>query len=205
YENRVNDIKSKKKIDDQSARTLSIHYLKDKIRQITYSANTISSLKDDQIQNIINHFLKKQTNPDDKNNCQKKISILKQNAHVTESSNSNGTSNIKASIPTESSHTSNSEDMINEKVKDLPKTKASILSNPTCDHVYFRNKILKQYPNLCQEDSDGNNDYYGITDESLCPLYKLDHDDENGIEGRYEIRSYNLKCEQRGIEIEVTV
>ncbi|CAG8814687.1 15590_t:CDS:2, partial [Gigaspora rosea] len=45
----------------------------DKIRQITYSANAISSLKDDQIQNIINHFPKKQTNPDDKNNCQKRL------------------------------------------------------------------------------------------------------------------------------------
>ncbi|CAG8575931.1 9575_t:CDS:2, partial [Racocetra fulgida] len=38
-------------------------------------------------------------------------------------------------------------------------------SNPTRDYVYFHNKILKQYPNLCQE------------------------------EGRYKIGSYNLKYE----------
>ncbi|CAG8469119.1 16707_t:CDS:2 [Racocetra fulgida] len=77
-------------------------------------------------------------------------------------------------------------------------------SNPTRNHVYFCNKILKQYPNLCQEGSDGNDNYYGITDKSLYPLCKLDHNDENGIEGRYEIESYNLKCEQCKIEIEIT-
>ncbi|CAG8714270.1 16178_t:CDS:2, partial [Racocetra fulgida] len=91
---------------------------------------------------------------------------------------------------------------------DLAKSEASASpispSNSTRDHIYFHNKILKQYPNLCQEGSDGNDDYYGITDKSLCSLCKLDHNDENGIEGRYEIGSYNLKCEQRGIEIEVT-
>ncbi|CAG8708824.1 15749_t:CDS:2, partial [Racocetra fulgida] len=75
-------------------------------------------------------------------------------------------------------------------------------SKPTYDRSYFRSKTLDQYPNLYREGSDGNDDYYGITDESLCPLCKLDHDDENGIEGRYEIGYYNLKCEQRGIEIE---
>ncbi|CAG8793927.1 5822_t:CDS:1, partial [Racocetra fulgida] len=51
---------------------------------------------------------------------------------------------------------------------------------------------------------DENDDYYGFTDKSLCLLCKLDHDDENGIEGRYETGSYNLKYEQHGIEIEVT-
>ncbi|CAJ0854460.1 16773_t:CDS:2, partial [Entrophospora sp. SA101] len=29
------------------------------------------------------------------------------------------------------------------------------------------------------EGSDGNVDYYGITDESSCPLCKLDHDDDS--------------------------
>ncbi|CAG8778296.1 18042_t:CDS:1, partial [Racocetra fulgida] len=59
-----------------------------------------------------------------------------------------------------------------------------------------------QYPNLCQEDSDGNDNYYGITNKSLCPLCKLDHNDENSIEGKYEIGSYNLKYKQHEIEIE---
>ncbi|CAG8709437.1 14729_t:CDS:1, partial [Cetraspora pellucida] len=59
-----------------------------------------------------------------------------------------------------------------------------------------------QYSNLYQENSNGNNNYYRIIDKSLCSLYKLDYDDENNIEGRYEIRSYNLKCEQHRIEIE---
>ncbi|CAG8686411.1 17015_t:CDS:2, partial [Cetraspora pellucida] len=33
---------------------------------------------------------------------------------------------------------------------------------------------------------------------------KSDYDDENGIEGKYKIRSYNLKYEQNEIEIEIT-
>ncbi|GBB86236.1 hypothetical protein RclHR1_12680002 [Rhizophagus clarus] len=71
----------------------------------------------------------------------------------------------------------------------------------TYDHAYFRNKALDQYPNLHREFSSENFDYYGITDETSCPLCKLDHDDEEGIEGRYEARSYFIKCEQREIEI----
>nr|CAG8683832.1 15246_t:CDS:2 [Entrophospora candida] len=88
YEDRVRDIKFKNKIDDQSARTLVYNEIRlllpdtpdvnlrnrtfkakkvyilfegigiDKIRQVSYSASAISSLKDDQIQNIINCFSK---------------------------------------------------------------------------------------------------------------------------------------------------
>jgi len=87
YENRVSDVKTTNNIDDQSARTIVYNEIKsllpditdvnlrkitsrakkvyilyeeigiDKISQITYSA--ISSLKDIQIQNIINNFSKK--------------------------------------------------------------------------------------------------------------------------------------------------
>ena len=39
-------------------------------------------------------------------------------------------------------------------------------TNPTYDRVYFRNKILDQYPNLYRECSSENFDYYGITDET---------------------------------------
>ena len=52
----------------------------------------------------------------------------------------------------------------------------SISSNPIHDLVYFRNKTLEQYPDLYYEYSNENFNYYGITDESLCPLCKLDHD-----------------------------
>ncbi|RGB23105.1 hypothetical protein C1646_775002 [Rhizophagus diaphanus] len=51
------------------------------------------------------------------------------------------------------------------------------------------------------EFSSENVDYYGITDETSCPLCKLDYDDEEGIEGKYKARSYFIKCEQREIEI----
>ena len=74
-------------------------------------------------------------------------------------------------------------------------------SNPTCDRSYFRSKTLDQYPNLYREFSSENFDYYGITDDTSCPLCKLDHNDEEGIEGRYKAGSYFIKCEQREIEI----
>ena len=93
----------------------------------------------------------------------------------------------------------------NDQIKAEISTLANILSasqsNPTYDRTYFRNKALDQYPNLYREFSSENFDYYGITDETSCSLCKLDHDDEEGIEGRYEARSYFIKCEQREIEI----
>jgi hypothetical protein len=74
-------------------------------------------------------------------------------------------------------------------------------NNPTYNHTYFRNKILDQYSNLYREFNSENFDYYGITDKTLYPLCKLDHDDEESIEGRYKAGYYFIKCEQREIEI----
>ena len=54
---------------------------------------------------------------------------------------------------------------------------------------------------LYREFSSENFDYYGITDETSCPLCKLDHGDEESIEGRQKTGSYFIKCEQRKIEI----
>jgi hypothetical protein len=71
----------------------------------------------------------------------------------------------------------------------------------TYDRSYFRNKTLDQYPALYREFSSENFDYYGITDETSCPLCKLNHNDEESIEGRYKSGSYFIKCEQREIEI----
>ena len=74
-------------------------------------------------------------------------------------------------------------------------------SKPTYDRTYFLNKTLDYYPNLYREFSSENFDYYGITDETSCPLCKLDHGDEESIEGRYKTGSYFIKCEQRELEI----
>jgi len=74
-------------------------------------------------------------------------------------------------------------------------------TNPTYDRSYFRNKTLDQYPNLYREFSSENFDYYGITNEKLCPLCKLEHDDEESIEGTCKAGSYFIKYEQREIEI----
>jgi len=71
----------------------------------------------------------------------------------------------------------------------------------TYDRSYFCNKTLDQYPALYREFSSENFDYYGITDETSCPLCKLNHNDEESIEGRYKSKSYFIKCEQREIEI----
>ena len=51
----------------------------------------------------------------------------------------------------------------------------------TYDRAYFRDKALDQYPNLYREFSSENFNYYGITDETSCPLCKLDHDDDGYV------------------------
>ena len=94
----------------------------------------------------------------------------------------------------------------NDQIKAKVSTSANILSSlqsksPLHDRSYFRNKTLDQYPALYREFSSENFDYYGITDETSCPLCSLDHDDEGSIEGRYKSGSYFIKCEQREIEI----
>jgi hypothetical protein len=80
----------------------------------------------------------------------------------------------------------------------------SSISQPnslTYDRSYFRNKTLDQYPTLYREFSSKNFDYYGITDETSCPLCDLGHDDDESIKGKYKAGSYFIKCEQREIEI----
>ena len=63
------------------------------------------------------------------------------------------------------------------------------------------NKTSDYYPNLYREFSSENFNNYGITDETSCPLCKLDYGDEESIEGRYKTGSYFIKCEQHEIEI----
>ncbi|RIB01231.1 hypothetical protein C2G38_2051051 [Gigaspora rosea] len=120
--------------------------------------------------------------------------------HMTELSSSKNISNIKAGIPTKSSRTSNSEDMISEDNKSSLNTEVSALSvsssNLTYDRIYFCNKTLVRYPNLYQNVAD----YYGITDNTLCPLCRLDHGDDE-IEGEYKNETYYIKCEQRIVQI----
>nr|CAG8575314.1 13639_t:CDS:10 [Entrophospora candida] len=105
----------------------------------------------------------------------------------------NNAPNSDVSLPTtssiQSSHTSNSEDKINEDVKSLPETKVNTSANSTHDRTYFRNKILEQYPDLYYEFNSENVDYYGITAKTLCPLCELNH--EEGVEGRYETGNMN--------------
>src|SRR2546421_2227783 len=136
----------------------------DKIKCVNCSANEISKLTNEQIQNVIDQV------------TSKTVSSGNNQSHVPLK-----TTNGDASRPP------------------IPRT--------TYDRSYFRNKTLGQYPTLYREFSSENFDYYGITDETscdpkrTCPLCSLDHDDEEGIEGRYKAGSYFIKCEQREIEI----
>ncbi|CAG8627940.1 8327_t:CDS:10, partial [Ambispora gerdemannii] len=74
-------------------------------------------------------------------------------------------------------------------------------NNPTHDHAYFRNKILLRYSNLYKTIISEKNDYYGIVEGSLCPVCKLNHEDEKSIKGRYEAGSYFIICGKCEIEI----
>ena len=84
----------------------------------------------------------------------------------------------------------------------LPKKQINHKNN----HANFLKKTLEQFPNLYYECSSENFDYYGITSETLCPLCKLDHEGEEGIEGKYKNGFYYIKCEvsEIGTAIQLT-
>ncbi|RGB39846.1 hypothetical protein C1646_445593 [Rhizophagus diaphanus] len=143
----------------------------DKIKQVTFSAYDISSLTINQIQSVIKNVTSAERTP--------------------EVPNTNHVSSVTIR-----------DDQINAPLISAEVSRPPIpRTNPTYDWAYSRNKILDQYPNLYRECSSEDFDYYGINDETLCPLCKLDHDDEEGIDGMYKSGSYFIKCEQREIEI----
>ena len=210
YEDRVRDVKSKNGVDDKSARTLVYSEIKPllpditdvNLRKITFrakkiyilfdgiginriqiiscSASAISNLSDNQIQDIINDFPKKATNTDD---VGYENSVPNWNEHVTSKTNKTEVQGNPLGVSSLASVSSASQ------------------SKPTYDHTYFRNKTLDQYPNLYREFSSENFDYYGITDETSCPLCKLDHDDDDSIEGSYKAEAYFIKCKRCKIKI----
>ncbi|KAF0419083.1 hypothetical protein F8M41_007190 [Gigaspora margarita] len=149
----------------------------DKIKQVTYSADAISSLTGVQIQNIIKLFSEKPNVElvNEQTECQKVISVKNLHAQTTKPSCSNEISNIEVSIPTEQSSSNDSsstkvsissdlspenDDVENdndeEGMDDADNVdKDDNETNPTRDHTYFCNKTLDQYPNLYK---DGNSD-----------------------------------------------
>ncbi|RIB17561.1 hypothetical protein C2G38_1419175 [Gigaspora rosea] len=204
YEDRIDEIKHINKIDDQTARTLVYNEIKtllpditnvnlrqktfrakkiyilltgvgvEKVRAITSSASAISSLTDNQIQDIINCFPKKSISIDVK--YQEKIGVTNCNAHVTEPSSSKDVSNIEVRISTESSHTSNSEDMINEDVKSLSETEVSVSAKSISKEPETVNVFDKYNENdgeFSDEFSDDNDDgdYCGFSDEDEPGYY----------------------------------
>ncbi|KAF0363407.1 hypothetical protein F8M41_013947 [Gigaspora margarita] len=99
----------------------------EKVRAITSSASAISSLTDNQIQDIINCFPKKSTSVDDSSvKYQEKIGITNCNAHVTERNDSSKLSETEISAL---SQKVSSEDIINEKDEPLPEEDVSVPDN----------------------------------------------------------------------------
>ncbi|CAG8735970.1 770_t:CDS:2, partial [Cetraspora pellucida] len=142
----------------------------EKIRQVSYSANAISSLSYTQIQNIINYV--------NKWTFDSNISLTKKTLEediITEDGKQSLKTEVGISIK---SHVS---------PKNYPEIKVSASFNPTCDHAYFRNKILGRYPNIYREFSSEKFDYYGIIDKSLCPAYKSSHRDKKSIRAGHSV------------------
>ena len=87
---------------------------------------------------------------------------------------------------------------------EISETQVSALSispsNLTYDRDYFRNKILRRYPDIYREFSSEKFDYYGIIDKLLCPACKLSHKDEKSIRGRYEAGSYLLNVDNKKLK-----
>ncbi|RHZ53802.1 hypothetical protein Glove_437g26 [Diversispora epigaea] len=95
----------------------------------------------------------------------------------------------------------NEDEFLSEKDKSLPETKVSTPFNPVHAHANFCNKTLEQYPDIFYEYNNEGVDYYGINAETLCPICKLNHENEEGVEDNYEAGSYYIKCEVAEIDI----
>ncbi|CAG8594844.1 2719_t:CDS:2, partial [Paraglomus occultum] len=196
YENRVENIKCINKIDDQSARTLVYNEIKallpdisdvnlrqrtfrakkihtllmgigmEKIQAIACSASAISSLTDNQIQDIINCFPKNSSADVSSAKRQKMISVTNRNAHETEQTL------LKATTPSISlSHTSNSIDNISEKLESLPGTEsefdASDSNSESFDNDSLREDAIASEDNESNDEfSDDNEDNGGYCDFS---------------------------------------
>src|SRR6266542_2212147 len=182
------------------------------VNWVTYSADSIFRLTNLQIQYIIDRVNLTVTNKTMNNVYDQSHVTLEMitsdttalitrlsMGHITSEKIVNASQTIPAEVPVFSQPNASLE-MILSDIFQASVSSAS-QSKPAYDHSYFRNKILDQYPNLYREYSSENFDYYGITDETSCPLCKLGHDDEESIEGKYKTGSYFIKCEQCEIEI----
>src|SRR6266542_2212638 len=141
----------------------------DRIKLVTCSASDISRLTNTQIQNIIDYVNDKTV------------------------TNGNDQSYVTSKTVTIGNDQSHDLSPVTPQASVSPASISGI--NLTYDRSYFRNKTLDQYPNLYREFSNENFDYYGIIDEKICPLCKLEYDEEGSLEGRYKARSYFIKCE----------
>ncbi len=173
----------------------------DKIKYInSYSANSISELTDAQFQEIIDYGISLEKLSPEADHVTE-ISETARPEKILPEVNAPSTPQITPARADDNDLTDlKEEDFCGDEVVIASVSSAS-QSKPTYNRTYFRNKTLDQYPSLYREFSSENFDYYGITDETSCPLCKLDHGDEESIEGRYKTGSYFIKCEQRELEI----
>ncbi|RIA90410.1 hypothetical protein C1645_737877 [Glomus cerebriforme] len=196
---------SRKNLQKKTQKAVKIYKLFEKvgvdnIKYITtYSANSISELTNDKVQDIIDNFSKHNDNDNsDVEEVSSQLTEISAGGPGQNHVNKNHETSeriINAPPALESSEVNILANVLSAPQSHLPIPR----TKPTYDRSYFCKKILDQYPNLYRECSCENFDYYGITDETscrdyICPLCKLGHDDEE-IEGEYKAESYFIKCE----------
>jgi hypothetical protein len=202
----------------------------EKIKQVTYSANAISSLNNTQIQNIIDYVLSKA------------ITGNRQNPKNNQINASDVLDSAKASVSTASipiTQISNSSgDSKGIGPEDLPKSQVSVPFTTSSGQVVSSNKsrpplsILPDYPEEKRKHAirlvlerfsylffRGRNTYsdgFDLNSTSLCPICNGDHKEKtlsNTISGKWDSgdyygeTTYRLKCWNgfnKGIQI-VTV
>ncbi|RIB04587.1 hypothetical protein C2G38_2222000 [Gigaspora rosea] len=86
----------------------------------------------------------------------------------------------------------------NSNVDDSSIKYQEMISGTNCNVHVTKPSSSKDVSNI--ECSDGNDDYYRITNNTLCPLCRLDHGDDD-IEGEYKNGTYYIKCERRIVQI----
>ena len=253
FEKKVTDISFKNELNDQMARTqiynemepflpgIKREYLRkktqkarniytlfkeigiDKIKQVTYSADAISSLTGVQIQNIIKLFSEKPNVElvNEQAECQKVIGVKNLHAQTTKRSCSNDISVTKVNLSPIDLKLKASE----ETKKVLPETGINVLPSDTKTNVIAsqpqakppvsrppisilpddpkekRNHVIKmvleKVPNLSLNYSNKNVDYF--TCLTSCRICNKVHKEEN-LEGEWgggeyvNTRTYRLRC-----------
>ncbi|RHZ47934.1 hypothetical protein Glove_564g37 [Diversispora epigaea] len=178
-----------------------------------YSVNSILELINNQIQMIIDNIFnynesnisQEDTSKRSKNHINGISTMARCQNHVTEIlpkvstpakpqiSNSFVKTKILSEVKT-------SEESISS-ISQFKRTLTEKQNNSAYTCVSFCRKVLDHYSDIYYKYNNKGVNYYGINAETLCLIYKLNHEDRKDVEDNYKAEFYYIKCKTSEINI----